>query len=132
MHMNKPTIITTPSGDRLAILPLADYEMLVAAAEDAEDVRIVEEFKRKMAAGEEELVPDAYMERFLAGENPVRVWRDLRGMSAKELAAKAGISASYLSQIENGERDGTFGTMKKIATALGVDLDDLAGRETDQ
>lgn len=37
--MNKPTIITTPNGDRMAILPLADYDSLVEAAEDAADIQ---------------------------------------------------------------------------------------------
>jgi hypothetical protein len=40
--MNKPEIITSPSGDRLAVIPLDEYERLVnaanAATEDAADV----------------------------------------------------------------------------------------------
>lgn len=42
------------------------------------------------------------------------------------LAAAAGISAAYLSQIEGGRREGTLSTMAAIARALGVRLDDLA------
>ena len=124
--MNKPSIITSQSGDRLAVLPLEDYERLVASAEDAEDLRAADEVLRNLATGEDELIPSAFVDRLLAGENPIRVWRDLRGMSAKDLAAKAGISQSYVSQLENGERDGTFNTMKRIAGVLGVTLDDLA------
>lgn len=124
--MNKPSIITSQSGDRLAVLPLEDYERLVASAEDAKDLRAADEVLRNLATGEDELIPSAFVDRLLAGENPIRVWRDLRGMSAKHLAAKAGISQSYISQLENGERDGTFNTMKRIAGVLGVTLDDLA------
>ena len=124
--MHKPTIIETPSGDRLAIIPLADFERLVAAAEDASDIRAFDEVKRRLETGADELIPAEFVDRLLAGENQVRVWREFRGLSAKELAARAGISAPYLSQIENGERDGTFGTMKKIAQALSISLDDLA------
>ena len=47
-------------------------------------------------------------------------------MSAKDLAAKTGLSPAYISQIETGDRDGSFETMKKIAQALSVSLDDLA------
>ncbi|RVQ06666.1 helix-turn-helix domain-containing protein, partial [Sinorhizobium meliloti] len=36
------------------------------------------------------------------------------------------ISAPYLSEIESGKKDGSLSTMKKIAEALSVDLDDLA------
>jgi ribosome-binding protein aMBF1 (putative translation factor) len=126
MKMNKPSIITTPSGDRLAILPLADYERLVSAAEDAAEVRAYDEAKRRIASGEDELIPGEFADRILDGESPVRVWREYRGMSAKDLAAKAEISGPYLSQIENGERDGSFDTMRKIAQALNVSLDDFA------
>jgi ribosome-binding protein aMBF1 (putative translation factor) len=126
MSMNKPDIITTPSGDRLAIMPLADYESLVASAEQSSDVRAYDEAKRRIASGEDELVPSEFANRILDGENPVRVWREYRGMSAKDLAAKTGLSPAYISQIETGDRDGSFETMKKIAQALSVSLDDLA------
>ncbi len=124
--MDKPSIITTPSGDRMAVLPLEDFERLVAAAEEHEDVLAYNEVKRRLASDEDELIPAEFVNRILDGENPVRVWREYRGMSAKDLAAQAEVSAPYLSQIENGQRDGTFETMKKIAKALGVTLDDLA------
>ena len=61
----------------------------------------------------------------LDGENRIAVWRDFRGLSAKALAEAAGITQAYLSQIETGKRDGTIGTMKKIAEALEVTIDDL-------
>jgi DNA-binding XRE family transcriptional regulator len=124
--MNKPNLFTTPSGDRMAILPLEDYERLLAAAEEAEDGRAYDEAKRRLAGGEDELIPAGFVERLLQGESAVRAYREFRGLSGKELAEKAGISPGYLSQIETGQRDGTFGTMKKIAAALGVTLDDLA------
>ncbi|MEI9408772.1 helix-turn-helix transcriptional regulator [Mesorhizobium salmacidum] len=124
--MNKPTIITTPNGDRMAILPLADYESLVEAAEDSADIQTYDRIKQKIAAGEEELIPAAVVNRILEGENKIRVWREHRGMSARDLAEKTEISAGYLSQIETGTRDGTFDTIKRIAAALNVSVDDLA------
>jgi transcriptional regulator with XRE-family HTH domain len=39
-------------------------------------------------------------------------------------AAAAGIGKRYLSQIESGERQGPAPTLKRIAAALHVDLDD--------
>ncbi len=45
---------------------------------------------------------------------------------ANSLAAKAAVSGGYISQIETGIRDGSFQTIKKIAAALGVNVDDLA------
>jgi transcriptional regulator with XRE-family HTH domain len=63
------------------------------------------------------------------GENPVRVYRELRGLSARELAEKTGISAAFLSEIENGKKEGGVSTLKKIAQALGVIIDDLVDGE---
>lgn len=124
--MNKPTVITTPSGDRMAILPLAEYERLVEAAEDADDVAAYDRIKQRIAAGEEELVPSDIVNRILDGENKVRVWREHRGMTARELAGRSGVSGAYLSQIETGARDGSVDVMKRIAEALRVNLDDIA------
>ena len=117
--------IVTPSGERLVMLPEAEYEALLAAAEDAADGAAVEAFRRKLAAGEEELLPAAMIDRVLAGESLVRVWRDHRGLTSKALAEKAGIARAYLSQIEAGRREGTVDTLRKLATALGVAIDDL-------
>lgn len=118
-------IITTPAGDRLVVLPEADYEALVAAAEDAADIATVRRFKERLASGQEELVPAAIVDRLVAGENAIRVWREHRGLSASSLAEKAGIAQAFLSQIETGKRDGTVTTLKKIADALAVTVDDL-------
>jgi DNA-binding XRE family transcriptional regulator len=123
--MNKVATFTSPSGDEMVVLPAEDYRHLVEAAEMAEDVAIYDEIKQKLAAGEEELVPAEYVYRMLDGENPVAVWREYRGLTAKALAEAAGITQAYLSQIETGKRDGTVGTMKKIAEALKVTIDDL-------
>ncbi len=123
--MTKPVIITSPSGDRLAVIPLSEYELLVEAAEDAADVAAYDEVKRKLAAGEDELIPDEVVGRLIAGENKVRVWREHRGMTAAALADAAGISTPYLSQIESGKRDGSIDVMKRISSALRMTVDDL-------
>jgi DNA-binding XRE family transcriptional regulator len=109
----------------MVVVPAEDYRHLVEAAEMAEDVATYDEIKQKLAAGEEELIPAEYVYRMLDGENPVAVWREYRGLTAKALAEAAGITQAYLSQIETGKRDGTIGTMKKIAEALKVTIDDL-------
>jgi len=124
--MSKPDIITTPSGDRMVLISLEEYERLVEAAEDAADARDVSEIKRRLANGEEELIPAAVVDRMIDGENKLRVWREYRGMSAKELAEATGLAAPYISQLETGKRDGTIETFKKIAAALSVDIDDIA------
>jgi DNA-binding XRE family transcriptional regulator len=123
--MNVTAKFTTPSGDDMVIVPAAEYARLVEAAETAEDVAALDEFERKRAAGEEELVPAAVVDRLFGGENPLRVWREHRGLSGEVLAARAGITQAYLSQIETGKREGSISTMKNIADALGLTVDEL-------
>jgi DNA-binding XRE family transcriptional regulator len=123
--MNKVVTFKSPSGDELVVLPAAEYRRLVDAVEMAEDIAAYDDIQRKLVAGEEEFIPAEYVYRMLDGENRVLVWRELRGLTSKQLAEAAGISQPYLSQIETGKREGSIGTMKKIANALKIGLDDL-------
>lgn len=95
------------NGDTV-LLRRADYETLVRRAEDAADALQIREAEARVAAGEDEYVPVELTQRLMAGEVPVRVWRQHRGLSARALAARAGISAAYLSQIETGKKPGSF------------------------
>jgi transcriptional regulator with XRE-family HTH domain len=61
----------------------------------------------------------------VAGKNPIRVFRNHRGMTQIELAAAININPVYLSQIETGRRNGSTKTLASIAKALNVSLDDL-------
>jgi DNA-binding XRE family transcriptional regulator len=123
--MDKLQIIETPQGERLAVLPLAEYERLQETAEALEDVRAYDEVTRQLETGEEELMPHEYVVRMVEGESPVRVWREFRGLKVRELAAAAGISGPFLSQIESGEREGSVDSLRKIAEVLRVTIDDL-------
>ena len=96
-HVSEPTIVTTPSGDRMAILPLADYERLCARADEATDLAAYDEAKRELASRENELLFADLAERILKGETPLRVWREHRGVSARHPAPAPGLSAAYLS-----------------------------------
>lgn len=118
-------IIKTPHGEEMAVLPKADYDKLIEALEDQEDIAAARSFREKLATGEEELIPSEFVNRMIDGESKIRVWRDYRGMTAKALADAAGISAPYLSQIESGAREGSLDAMKKIADALGITIDEL-------
>jgi transcriptional regulator with XRE-family HTH domain len=60
--------------------------------------------------------------------------KDLRaaaGLTQQELAVKAGLSVSVVSQIEQGTNaDPRLSTLAALARALGVNLDQLAGDTT--
>jgi DNA-binding Xre family transcriptional regulator len=117
--------ITTPDGGEMVVLAMEDYLKLVAAAEGRGDVEAYDQAKQRLATGEDELIPSEIVDRLLAGENPIRVWRDHRGLTGRALATQAGIAPAYLSQIETGKREGTVDTLKALAAALGVMVDDL-------
>jgi len=120
-----PQFIETQNGEQMVVLPRKEYEQLCEAAEDTADVQAYDEAKRRLAAGDDELIPSEFADRIIDGENQIRVWREYRGLSVKDLAAKAEISAAYLSQIEGGSRKGSVAIIKALATALSLDLDDL-------
>jgi len=44
------------------------------------------------------------MRRILDGESPVKVWRKKRGLTQRELVEHAGVSPSYLAEIETGKQ----------------------------
>lgn len=124
-EMPKSQIIVTPSGERMVVLPEADYEALVERLEDAEDIASARAVLERIARGEEEMIPSEFVERLIAGENPITVWREYRGLTISALAEKAGLSQSYLSQIEAGKREGRVSVLRRLARVLSVDLEDL-------
>ena len=73
----------------------------------------------------EESVPIEVADRLLAGDNPIRVWRNYRGMTLERVATATGLGKGYLSQIERGQRRGTVDILRKLAKALAVDIEDL-------
>jgi DNA-binding XRE family transcriptional regulator len=107
-----------------AVLPYEEYERLVEEAEMLQDVRAYDEAKKSVAAGEE-LVPSEVTYAILDGGNPVRVWREHRGMSRKRLAEASGLSTSYLSQVESGKRKPSLEALAAIAKELGLEPDDI-------
>ncbi len=122
--MNKPQVILDNKGEpAYAVVPWREYKRLVSG--DVEGALTDEELYdlAKSAAGES--FPATVVDRLLAGESPIRVYRDHRRLTQKQLAAAAGINPVYLSQIETGKRTGSARTLASIAGALDVEVDDL-------
>jgi DNA-binding XRE family transcriptional regulator len=113
------------NNEDVAILPKREYEELLAMVEDIADARAFARFKAREANGEEEKLPSSFVKRMLAGENLIKLWREHRGLSSKELAEGASISRGFISQIESGRREASITTLKKMAETLNVTVDDL-------
>ena len=103
-------------------IPRAEYEAMRATIETLEDAAAVAAYH---ATRGEESVPMELADRLLAGDSPLRVWREHRGLTLQALADAIGTAKSYLSEIETGKKAGSIRVMKAAAAALGVDLGDL-------
>lgn len=117
-------IIMKEGAPEYAVLPYDTYLRLIEDAEMLADIQDYDGAIQAIADGEE-LIPAEVVDALLDGGQPIRVWREYRGLSQAEVAAKAGISGSYLSQLESGKRDGTTEVLSAIAAVLDVTLDDV-------
>jgi transcriptional regulator with XRE-family HTH domain len=55
----------------------------------------------------------------------IREYRKLRHATLKNVAAKAGVSESFLSQLERGRTSASLATFRQIASVLGMSVGDL-------
>ena len=107
-----------------------DWTQLLSELEDALDRAAVverrrhEERKGKLAARRDYLTAGE-ARRLLDGESPVKVWREKRGRSQRELATAAGVAAGYLADIETRRKPGSVLAVAKLAKALQVSIEDL-------
>ncbi len=111
-------------GEMITI-PLGEYQALRHAAVELDDLRTFDRAKAALAAGDDELVPAETLKRLLAGTSPLRVWRELRGLTQSGLASTSGVNRVQIADIEAGRRKGSLETARKLAQALGIAIDDL-------
>lgn len=120
-----PTIIT-PKGEELVLVPRADFEALIAErSEEARDIAAADAIVADIRRGEVATVTDAEADILLSAPTALAGWRKVRGRTQAALAAEAGISQNYLSDLERGKRSGTTDVLARLAKTLGVRVDDL-------
>jgi len=117
-------IIERDGNPEWAVIPYKEYLRLVAEAEMLHDIRDYDATLEAIEKGEE-TIPSEVVYAILDGANPIRIWREHRGLSQQQLSEAAGISKPYLSQIESGKRTGTTEVLTAIANALNLTLDDI-------
>jgi transcriptional regulator with XRE-family HTH domain len=69
--------------------------------------------------------PDDAQDRRILGQ-ALRELRTRSGLKQDELADRAGIGVTYVSQLENGHRGARWHTLRRLLRALGADLHQLA------
>lgn len=108
---------TVIDGKPFVLVPEEEFE-------DMMDVIMAKEIMARVEAGEETW-PAEFVYELLDTDSRIRSFRTYRKMTVSELAAAAGISQPYLSEIESGKKTGSVDVLKRIAAALKVDLDDI-------
>ena len=108
-------------GRRFAIVPLKDFEQLVQDSEMLEDIRAYDAAKTR----KEEAFPSEVAKRLVSGENPIRVFRDYRGLTQEQLARSVKIARPYLAEIEAGRKEGSVAVLKALARVLKLELADI-------
>ncbi len=112
------------AGQKMAMLPMVDYERLIDIVEDKVDAAAAAAAEQRRSEGEEYL-PSEMIDRILAGESALRVWRKHRGMTLDQLAGSVGIRKSFLSTIETGKARGAPALWRALADALNVSADEI-------
>lgn len=76
---------------------------------------------------EHRLIPADVLDRLLNDENPIRIWREHRGLSMSAVSEKSGLAESYLIELECNEREPSLWVLGLIAKAIAVSVEDLIG-----
>ena len=119
----KATILPATGKREYAILRWDDYQALSSAAgDDAIDGAILDSLP---AYDRKDLLPGELVRRIIGGESPMAVWCEHRGIKPSGLARNIGVSPGYISDIIAGKKPGSVDVLRKIATALGVAVDDI-------
>ncbi|MDO5706067.1 MAG: helix-turn-helix transcriptional regulator [Paracoccus sp. (in: a-proteobacteria)] len=98
-----------------------EYDRLLVATDDLADLDAYDRAK----AADGISIPDEAVGRIFDGESPLRVFRELRGLSQAALGREAGVNRVQINDIEAGRSNGSVATLQKLAAALRVSLDDL-------
>ena len=106
-------------------IPRAEYDRLCALEEDFADIGTALAVEARIASGEEELIPARTVDRLIDGEPPLRVWRESRHLTQADLARASGVNRVQIVDIEAGRSTGSVHTLRKLADALGVAVDDI-------
>lgn len=104
-------------GKRAYVVPADIWEQVKEMVEDAEDAAA---YAEAVANDDGVRFPAAVAYAIADGTNPLRAWREHRGLTLQAVADAAGLSKPYVSQLEAGKRAGPAATLKRLAAALGV------------
>lgn len=125
--MTRPQIIYDNDRPAFVVVPIEEYLTLNP---DAKSLLTDEEmYDRAVARDDGTRIPHEVVKRLAMGDNPVKVYREWRGMLQHDLAKTAGVSVGYISQVERGVRTLSRKMQVEFARILQVDYQDLEPTE---
>ena len=86
------------------------------------------ELEDRVAAAEADdgsRIPHDVALAIMDGQPPIAAFRAHHRLTVRELAARTGIAAGYLSEIERGRKPGSTAALSRIASVLGTTMDVL-------
>lgn len=107
-----------PNGEAMVLLSLDQYE-------DLADLRGHAAAMQTVASGAMETLSEEETAAYLAAKTPLAFWRRHGDVTQRALAEAAGVAQAYITQIENGVREGSPTMLRDIARVLRVRMDDL-------
>jgi DNA-binding XRE family transcriptional regulator len=141
----KPKIVTRDGKPDEVILSYADWLRIVTrvsearsddSGEDADDIAAVvaaraadTELAARVAAERgspvETTIPLQVVKAKLDGAQPLKAWREYRGITQGELASRSAIARDLIAQIETHKKQGSVTTLERLARALGIPIEAL-------
>jgi predicted transcriptional regulator len=115
-------LITTPGGEKLAILPAEEYEDMCDALAHA---RAMADYR----AGRDEGLTLEEVNALLAAPTPLAFWRAKRGLTQAALAKAAGTTQPHIADLECGKHRGSLDVMARIAKASTIPVDSLVAAD---
>ena len=103
----------------------ASLEEAIELAEDLVDMQAIAEFKAAEEQGGGEAIPHDFMKVLINADSPLIAWREYRGFSQNQLAKISGVNRIQIGDIEDRGKTGSVVTLKKLAAALDIQVDDL-------
>ena len=106
-----PQIIIQKGKPAFAIIPWDEYQKLIHNQIESDDADI--------------WFPNEVVKANVRGESLIKAWRDYFKLTQAELAAKAGMKQSALARLEKSKVGPRKATLKKLAEALGIGIEQL-------
>ena len=111
--------LKTDAGEELVVMSRRAYDALLAQLGD----EVAEDRMTLLLAAEarsEAPLPVAVSNAVLAGDSLLKALRNWRGLTQVELAQGAGLTQSFLSEMEAGAKTGSPETLTKLARHLDI------------